>query len=93
MKKKPDEDLDTMRDEYNFDYSKAVTGKYYKRLMEEGSNSVVIQPDVFEYFPDSESVNEALRGLIKLSKKAVNAKSIRKRKTKSSTTAPKIVES
>jgi hypothetical protein len=27
---------------------------------------VVLEPDVQEYFPDSESVNEALRGLIRL---------------------------
>jgi len=27
---------------------------------------VVLEPDVREYFPDSESVNEALRGLIRL---------------------------
>jgi len=28
--------------------------------------AVVLAPDVLEYFPDSESVNEALRSLIKL---------------------------
>jgi hypothetical protein len=27
---------------------------------------VVLEPDVQEYFPDSDSVNEALRGLIRL---------------------------
>jgi len=80
MKKKPDEDLDTMRDEYDFDYSKAVTGKYYKRLRKEGSNTVVIQPDVFEVFPDSDSVNAALRSLIELSKKAGAAQNRRKRR-------------
>jgi hypothetical protein len=29
-------------------------------------NAVVLEPDVKAYFPDSESVNRALRGLIKL---------------------------
>ena len=28
--------------------------------------AVVLEPDVQEYFPDSDSVNEALRGLIRL---------------------------
>jgi hypothetical protein len=31
--------------EYNFDYSKAVRGKYYRCLLEEGSNVVVLEPD------------------------------------------------
>ena len=52
---------DTMREEYDFDYSKAVWGKSAKKLLEEGANIVVIQPDVFAVFPDSASVNEALR--------------------------------
>lgn len=29
-------------------------------------SAVILEPDVREYFPDSESVNEALRSLIKL---------------------------
>jgi hypothetical protein len=72
MKKKNKEfnDEETMRDEYHFDYSKAVWGKHAKRLMEEGANVVTIQPDVFEVFPDSESVNAALRGLIEIAERA-----------------------
>ena len=68
MKKKLDEDTDTMRDEYHFDYSNAVTGKYFRRITETDSNSVIIQPDVLEVFPDSDSVNEALRQVIALGK-------------------------
>lgn len=71
---------DTMREEYDFDYSKAVWGKSAKKLLEEGANIVVIQPDVFAVFPDSASVNEALRSLIELSKKAGAAKNRRKRR-------------
>jgi len=37
---------DELRSEYNFDYTKAVRGKYYKRLMDEGSNVIVLEPDV-----------------------------------------------
>jgi hypothetical protein len=43
-------------------------------------NAVVIEPDVKEYFPDSESVNQALRSLIALipTKNKVGAKSRRR---------------
>jgi len=44
------------------DFSKAVRGKYY-RQMQEGTNVVLIAPDLLDTFPDSEAVNEALRGL------------------------------
>jgi hypothetical protein len=54
-----------MRTEYDFDYSKAVRGKYFKRLLKEGSNVVVLDRDVAKAFPDSASVNSALRGVLK----------------------------
>jgi hypothetical protein len=73
-------DEDTMREEYDFDYSKAVWGKSARKLLKEGANIVVIQPDVFEVFPDSASVNDALRSLIELSKKAGAAKARRKKR-------------
>ncbi|MGO9014497.1 MAG: hypothetical protein ACLQF0_05910 [Dissulfurispiraceae bacterium] len=57
-----------MRPEYNFDYSKAVRGKYYKRLLEEGSNVVMLEPDVAKAFADSAAVNAALRSLLDLTK-------------------------
>jgi hypothetical protein len=44
------------------DLSKAVRGKYYDRI-QEGTNVVLIAPDLMEAFPDSDSVNEALRTL------------------------------
>ena len=34
--------------------------------MRQGSNVVIIAPDLLDAFPDSESVNEVLRGLKKL---------------------------
>ena len=40
----------------------SVTTQYF--TLEEGA--VLLAPDVREYFPDSESVNQALRGLIGL---------------------------
>jgi hypothetical protein len=42
------------------DLSKAVRGKYYDR-MQEGTNIVLLAPDLMEAFPDSEAVNDALR--------------------------------
>ena len=55
--------VNEMRAEY--DFSKGVRGKYHKRLLKEGSNVVVLEPDVAKAFPDSASVNEALRVVIK----------------------------
>ena len=46
-----------------YDFSKGVRGKYAKRYAE-GTNVVVIDPDVAEYFPDHDAVNESLRSLI-----------------------------
>jgi len=50
-----------------YDFSKGVRGKYAKRYAE-GSNIVVLSPDVAEAFPDSESVNDALRVLLKIAR-------------------------
>jgi hypothetical protein len=52
---------DELRPEY--DFSSGVRGKYAKRFAE-GSNVVVLEPDVAERFPNSEAVNRALRRLI-----------------------------
>jgi hypothetical protein len=50
-----------IRPEYDFDYSTAVRGKYYRRLLKEGANVVVLEPDVAKAFRTSAAVNEALR--------------------------------
>lgn len=47
-----------MRPEY--DLRGGVRGKYYERY-QQGTNIVVLEPDVAEVFHDSETVNEALR--------------------------------
>jgi len=54
-----------MRAEYDFDYSKAERGKYFKRLLKEGSNVVVLDRDVAKAFRDSAAVNKALRSVMK----------------------------
>lgn len=55
MKNDPD-----MLEEY--DFSGGVRGKYAKRYAE-GTNVVVVDPDVARVFPDHDSVNNALRHL------------------------------
>ena len=61
MRKDPD-----MLEEY--DFSKGIRGKYAKRY-EEGTNVIVIEPDVVKFFPDHDSVNQALRTLSEIIKR------------------------
>lgn len=51
-----------MRDEY--DFSGAVRGKYAHQLRE-GARLIVLEPDVADQFPDSKTVNEALRKVLR----------------------------
>jgi len=67
MRTKRQAEGDEMRAEYVFDYSKAVRGKYYRRLLKEGANVVVLEADVAKAFRSSEAVNDALRSLLNLS--------------------------
>ena len=53
-----------MLDEY--DFSSGVRGKYVQGYRE-GTNVVILEPDVAKAFPNSRSVNDALR---KLARKA-----------------------
>jgi hypothetical protein len=53
-----------------YDFSKGIRGKYAKRYSE-GTNVAVIEPDVAEFFPNTDSVNDALRSLIPIIKKRV----------------------
>jgi len=55
-----------MRSEY--DFSKGVRGKYAERFRE-GTNVVVLAPEVAEMFPDSAAVNDALRALVAIAKR------------------------
>jgi hypothetical protein len=51
-----------------YDFRTGVRGKYAKRYTE-GTNLVVLAPDVAAVFPNSESVNEALRALVRIARK------------------------
>jgi len=65
MKKSPNRhrrnnDRDTMRPEYDFSGGRrGVTAARYAQ----GTNVVVIAPEVLDVFPDGAAVNEALRAL------------------------------
>lgn len=56
---------DEMRPEY--DFSQGVRGKHYKAY-QAGTNVVFLAPDIAAVFPNSASVNQALRLLVRLSK-------------------------
>ncbi len=52
-----------------YDFSKAVRGKYYARF-KQSSNVVVLDDDVAKLFPNAEAVNGALRALATVAKRA-----------------------
>jgi hypothetical protein len=61
---------DDLRPEYDLAQLKGgVRGKYYKQAIA-GTNLVLLEPDVARAFPDSNSVNRALRLLQEVAKKS-----------------------
>jgi hypothetical protein len=72
MKRKLLAEDDDLRAEYDFDFSKGERGRYYKRLLKEGSNIVVLEPDIAQAFPDSAAVNSALRSLLEFARLSTN---------------------
>jgi hypothetical protein len=59
---------DELRAEYDLASLKGgVRGKHY-RAYQKGTNLVLLAPDVAKAFPDEQSVNEALRVLLRASK-------------------------
>ncbi|MFO7897574.1 MAG: hypothetical protein R6V58_00770 [Planctomycetota bacterium] len=70
MKKDNDKTLaDDLQPEYDFSSMKdGVRGRYAERFRA-GTNLVLLEPDVAEVFADDQSVNDALRSLIKVARK------------------------
>lgn len=59
-----------MRKEYKReDLGKGIRGKYFEEY-KKGTNLVLLSPDVAEAFPDDDSVNEALRSLMKIARQS-----------------------
>ena len=64
MKKTKQIPADDMRPEYDFASMKGgVRGKYAGRARE-GTNIVLIEPEVTDAFPTEQAVNEALKGVL-----------------------------
>jgi hypothetical protein len=62
--------VDELRPEYKrSDFGVMVRGKYVDRLRE-SSNVVVLDPEVARVFPNGASVNDALRALAEIAKRA-----------------------
>jgi hypothetical protein len=65
MKKTNPAPVDDMRSEYDFASMKGgVRGKYVERVRE-GTNIVLIEPEMAEAFPTEQAVNEALKGVLR----------------------------
>lgn len=54
-----------------YDFTKGIRGKYANRYVA-GQTLVLLEPDVARVFPDAASVNEALRALISVAKRATS---------------------
>ena len=54
------DDKDTMREEY--DFSGGIRGKHFQAYRQ-GTNLVLLEPDLAEIYKDSATVNAALRKL------------------------------
>ncbi|MGD0498660.1 MAG: hypothetical protein ABSC23_09525 [Bryobacteraceae bacterium] len=73
MKKKPSSKRRTREMRAEYDFSGGVRGKYvdsYRR----GTNVVLLEPELADAFPDSKSVNDALRALVAISARAETRK-------------------
>jgi hypothetical protein len=60
---------DDLRAEYDFDFSKADRGKYYKQYVEH-SNEIVLDSDVAARFPNAAAVNAVLRAMLECTQQA-----------------------
>ena len=64
MKNVESDEEDDLRPEYDFSQMKGgVRGKYVERYRQ-GTNLVLLDPDVAAAFPDAKAVNDALRLLL-----------------------------
>lgn len=70
---------DDLRPEYDLSQLKGgVRGKYYREATA-GTNLVLIEPELANVFPDTESVNRALRLLVKTAESAKAKKGVRRK--------------
>lgn len=69
---------DDLRPEYDLSQLKGVRGKYYREATA-GTNLVLIEPELANVFPDTESVNRALRLLADTAESATAKKGLRRK--------------
>ena len=71
--KKPPSKRGTREMRAEYDFSGGVRGKYVDRYRS-GTNVVLLDPELAEVFPDSKSVNDALRALVAIAVRAESRK-------------------
>jgi hypothetical protein len=71
--KKPPSKRSTVEMRAEYDFSGGVRGKYVDRYRR-GTNVVLLDPELAEAFPDSKSVNDALRALLAVATRAERRK-------------------
>ena len=83
MRKRADtQPKDELRGEYDASQLRdGVRGKYAERY-HAGTNIILLEPDVADAFPDGESVNEALRMLMKIADSSARGTTRRRRAVK-----------
>jgi hypothetical protein len=60
--------VDDLRPEYDLSKLKGgIRGKYAKRF-HQGTNLILLSPEVARYFPDERAVNDALKSLVGIAK-------------------------
>jgi hypothetical protein len=65
-----------------YDFSGAVRGKYYERYRQ-GTNVILLEPDIAAIFRDSAAVNQTLRMLVSLAKAEVVGQKLKGRRHRS----------
>ena len=80
MKKASPKRSDELRAEYDLkSLSGRVRGKYYRRYAE-GTNVVLLEPDVAKAFRSSDAVNKALRMLLSIASKTTKTRPASRKK-------------
>ena len=79
MKKTPSTENDELRSEYDLrELLKGGTRGKYAKQFRQGTNLVLLDPDVAKAFPNERAVNEALRLILELSQIPQNKKRVTK---------------
>jgi hypothetical protein len=78
---KTDESTDMRTEYHREDLGTGVRGKHHDDF-KKGTNLILLSPDVAAAFPDDESVNNALRGLLDLAKRTMTSTKRSSKQTK-----------